>query len=87
VIRIQGETDSFGSEMWDLCQSCLDQYRHEQRTADTSGTCDWCRTHAQKLRDRRDYEEGMCGRVYQVCQPCIDRENARLAAEMDEWEG
>lgn len=25
VARIQGETDSFGSELWDLCEECRDE--------------------------------------------------------------
>lgn len=32
VARVQGETDSFGCEMHDLCQACLDELRAEIRT-------------------------------------------------------
>lgn len=45
---------------------------------DTSGTCDWCKKHADELKPRRDFEEGMNGRLYDVCQACIDKENKRL---------
>lgn len=86
VVRVQGETDSFGSEMYDFCKECADKWRAEVAAADTSGCCDWCHHHAPKLRNRRDYEEGLCGRVYQVCHVCIDRENAKLASEMDDYD-
>lgn len=82
VARIQGETDSFGAELNDMCEECLAEYREEIRSADTSGTCDWCKQHAAKLRDRRDYEEGMCGRVYQVCDACIQCENDEIEKEL-----
>jgi len=82
VVRVQGETDSFGCEMIDMCEECRQVDLEEQRTADTSGTCEWCKQHAPRLRNRRDYEEGMCGRVYQVCDACIQRENDDLEKEM-----
>lgn len=75
VARIQGETDGMGCEMNDMCEECLAEYREEMRTADTSGTCEWYKQHAPKLRPRRDYEEGMSGRVYEVCDGCIDHRN------------
>lgn len=84
ITRFQGETDSFGCEMHDLCKECADDWRAQARAADTSGICDWCKTHAPKRRDRRDYEEGMHGRVYQVCHACIDKENARYAEELND---
>ncbi|MER9471020.1 hypothetical protein [Mesorhizobium sp. M0520] len=82
VARIQGETDSFGSEMNDMCQECLDAYREEMKNADWSGVCDWCKDHKPRLRPRRDYEEGMAGRVYDVCDDCIKRENDELEKEI-----
>lgn len=85
VARVQGETDSFGCEMHDMCQECLDQYRADLREADTSGCCDWCGSHAPKLRPRRDYDEGYCGRVYDVCDDCIRHQNEEAARELDEW--
>lgn len=82
VARVQGETDSMGCELNDMCQECLDEHRRQVASADTSGICDWCKNFASKLRDHRDYEEGMCGRVYQVCDDCVKKENDRLKAEM-----
>jgi len=72
VARIQGETDSFGCEMVDLCQECLEKLRSEPQ--DRSGTCDWCKCTAPDLRPHRDVEEGMCGPVYRVCDACIRKE-------------
>jgi hypothetical protein len=81
VARVQGETDSFGSELWDMCQECLDEHRREM---DHSGLCDWCHQHKPRLRPRRDHEEGMYGRVYEVCDDCIKRVEAELALEDDD---
>ncbi|TKI01529.1 hypothetical protein FCN80_26365, partial [Martelella alba] len=33
VKRVQGETDSFGCEYYDMCQECLDKYRQEIKEA------------------------------------------------------
>ena len=33
------------------------------------------------LRDRRDFEEGMTGRVYRVCGACVKKENDYWGAE------
>jgi hypothetical protein len=81
--RIQGETDSFGSEMHDLCHECVEEVR---KGPNPTGTCDWCKTTDQQLKPRRDYEEGMCGPVYHVCQGCIDKENKRLSDELDDYD-
>ncbi len=85
VARIQGETDSFGCEMHDLCQECLDAdraWRNSPAAAEwRKGTCEWCKSPADDLRDRRDYEEGNCGRVYRVCGACVKRDNEYWASE------
>jgi hypothetical protein len=83
VARLQGETDSFGSEMHDVCQECLDEHRQHQAEART-GFCDWCRTEQTTLRDHRDFEEGMSGPVYRVCGPCRKKESESLREEADE---
>ncbi len=66
VARVQGETDSFGCEMNDMCQECLDEYRAWKNSPEAAewrkGQCEWCKGEATDLRDRRDYEEGMSGR-------------------------
>ncbi|MBA2412692.1 MAG: hypothetical protein H0V63_07680 [Burkholderiaceae bacterium] len=85
VARIQGETDSFGCEMNDMCAECADKHRAYLRSPEAAehrkGTCEWCKKPADDLRDRRDYEEGMSGRVYRVCGICVKKENDELAAE------
>ena len=83
VARIQGETDSFGAELNDMCQECLDNYRREMAEIDPSGTCDWCKQHKPRLRPQRDYEEGMYGRVYDVCDDCIKRVNDEAERDLE----
>lgn len=85
VVRIQGETDSFGCEMHDCCQECLDEIRDYERSPEAlTGKCDWCKCDATDLRDTRDYEEGLSGPVYSVCGTCIksreDEDRRELAA-------
>jgi hypothetical protein len=85
VARIQGETDSFGCELNDMCQECLDEHRSYLKSPEAAeyrkGVCEWCKNPADDLRDRRDFEEGMTGRVYRVCGGCVKKENERLEEE------
>jgi hypothetical protein len=91
VVRVQGETDSFGCEMEDICQQCVDE-RRSYRCSEAgqaeelewrTGQCEWCKGLATDLRDARDYEEGMNGRVYRVCGACIKRVNDEAWAEIE----
>lgn len=82
VVRIQGETDSFGCEMHDLCAACAKAFREP---VDTSGACDWCHNLAPKRSNTRDYEEGLSGRVYQVCAGCLKRQQDEINAELDDF--
>lgn len=83
VARIQGETDSFGSELIDMCQECLDQHRAYMRSPEaTAGRCDWCKKDATDLRPRRDIDEGMAGPVYEVCGACAKKYDAQLEEEL-----
>ena len=77
VSRIQGETDSFGSEMYDLCQECIDKANNYKNI----GRCDYCKADHRLLHAHRDYEEGMCGPVYYICEACGDKENQRALEE------
>lgn len=79
--RIQGETDSFGSEVHDLCKECADAMRASVR-APYFGVCDWCKSEADDLRPHRDFEEGSSGPVYDVCLACRKREVERLEDEL-----
>lgn len=85
VVRVQGETDSFGCEMADLCAECWEKEKAAAREPMVA-RCDWCRADNQHVSPRRDYEEGMCGPVYYVCKPCIDHDKARLDAELDRYD-
>jgi len=80
VRRFQGETDSFGSEMHDLCQECVDQLQTER--ANNIGRCDWCKTTNIAVFPTRDYEEGRSGPVYDVCIPCKEKANARMCEDL-----
>jgi len=79
VRRVQGETDSMGSEMHDLCQACITRLRTEKAEP---AHCDFCKK-VDILRPYRDYEEGMCGPVYQICCGCRTRRNAQDQADLD----
>lgn len=84
VARIQGETDSFGCELYDCCAECRDAMREEMRQA-RHGQCEWCKQEATDLRDRRDDEEGSYGRVYSVCGSCVKRQEDRWQRELDSY--
>jgi hypothetical protein len=87
VTRVQGETDSFGCEMLDLCTQCIEEVRRYARSAESrTGTCDWCRKPATDLRAARDYDEGMAGPVYRVCSACIRKRNEEARRELDEMD-
>ncbi|NPT59051.1 hypothetical protein [Paraburkholderia elongata] len=84
--RVQGETDSFGCELIDMCDECHAAYKREM--AETAaeratGVCDWCGRQATDLRPRRDYEEGSYGRLYDVCGACIRRQNEEAEEELE----
>lgn len=83
VARIQGETDSMGAELNDMCQACLDAHRKHRAKRDTSGICDWCKKQVERRGETRDYDEGLHGPLYMVCQPCVQRRDQRLQEELD----
>lgn len=79
VARIQGETDSFGSEMYDCCEECVAEIRNHKDV----GCCDWCKTETE-LRPYRDLDEGMAGPVYRVCAACRRKDRQRWEEEAEE---
>jgi hypothetical protein len=85
VARIQGETDSFGCEMWDVCDQCLKGIRADNAER-RIGACDWCKGEATDLRPARDYDEGMAGRIYDVCGACVKRRNDEAAEELARYD-
>lgn len=84
VIRVQGETDSFGSEMHDLCEQCYDTLKRIMKR-DRAGRCDWCKCDSSRLTNTRDYDEGMYGPVYRVCDECLRNQNEDLREELDRY--
>ncbi len=50
------------------------------------GYCDRCKKMVHERRQRRDYEEGLHGRIYHYCVPCCDRiaEQERQAYEEED---
>ena len=87
VARVQGETDSFGCEYEDVCAQCLKEFRAYLNSAEAqTGTCEWCKREATDLRDARDYDEGLAGRVYRVCGGCRQRQRERLEEESRDYE-
>lgn len=83
TVRVQGETDSFGSEQHDLCDACAKKMREE--CSDSSGRCDWCKQDATERVWTRDYEEGLGGPVYHICRPCFQRQQDRINEDIDDW--
>lgn len=86
------ESDSFGSEYCPMCASCRDAYvierdkAREEEKANPTGHCDWCKASNVLVSPHRDFEEGIHGRVYDVCSPCLSKERDRIAEEMEDYE-
>lgn len=75
-----------GSEMLDCCAACAAEIRASRNAPEArTGCCDWCKQMATDLRDRRDIDEGMSGRVYRVCGKCAADDNDALSAELEDW--
>ncbi len=72
VVRVQGETDSFGAEYIHMCIVCKKDYdAHRERLGGAvyEGLCGRCKTPAPVF-PYRDFDEGMNGPVYYYCQAC-----------------
>lgn len=80
VKRVQGETDSYGSEMIDMCQECYDQHLEEKKNP-IIGTCDCCKATQVEVFPRRSFEEGPAGRIYDYCKGCMAKEAEYLQRE------
>lgn len=85
VKRICSEADSFGAEYMNFCQECWDEYQQglEEKQADPEqwDTCTECKKKAPRLISYRDMDEGMHGPVYEHCEECHSKMNARIAEE------
>lgn len=90
IARIQGETDSFGSEMMDLCQECLNEFNKD--AADSINESNWC-DHCNAMVSEqtlpvRDPDEGSTGPVYNLCsshrKSLMHYHNRRIHEDVDE---
>ncbi len=73
VIRVQGETDSFGAEYFYMCEECNAKYKAEKAALNGGafiGNCDRCGTRDVPMFAWRDYDEGLSGPVYYNCRKC-----------------
>ena len=74
VLRVVGETDSFGSELCDLCEECKQaHYKYIEEQKDLEKFCEICHGMKKDVKPRRDPEEGSCGRLYDMCPDCYRR--------------
>lgn len=81
--RVQGETDSYGSEMHDMCDECYAEYKDEKAKLGGGvfmGHCDCSPTVEQPMFAWRDYDEGMAGPVHYNCKAC----KTRIVTQMNE---
>lgn len=72
IVRVQGETDSFGCEHIHMCEQCkaaYDAHRECLGGANHTGPCGRCGQDLP-LFPVRDWEEGSSGPVYYRCAPC-----------------
>jgi hypothetical protein len=84
VVRIQGETDSFGAEFIDCCAECRDEIANYKDV----GRCDYCKGENLELIPHRDYDEGSYGPVYRICRACKKHSNdeyRELDSEYDDY--
>ena len=85
VKRICSEADSFGVEYMNFCQECWDNYqqglKEKEEDPEQWDTCPECKKKAPRLISYRDMDEGMHGPVYEHCEECHSKMNARIAEE------
>lgn len=84
VKRICTESDSFGSEFINFCQTCWDEYQQakedKKNNPDEWETCK-CGNREPDLISYRDPDEGMHGPVYHHCSVCHEKWNQHLERE------
>jgi hypothetical protein len=78
--HVQGETYSFGTEWWRLCDECAGK-------ASEAGQCERCGKAGEELRPVRDWEEacGLHDRVDWVCGECGRRERESFDTASEGW--
>lgn len=89
TVRVVGETDSFGSEIEDYCQTCWGRMEAESAKAKEEDPevgyfiCDRCRRRAE-CEPTRDLTEGRCGPLYYYCKPCMGAHRDAMRREFDD---
>ena len=71
ITRIQGETDSTHAELIDCCEACAAKVRDAALMLAVDLECDGCHTASFELKNYRNPDEGVAGRLYQLCPKCI----------------
>jgi hypothetical protein len=85
--RIVGETDSFGSELVDMCEECYEEYRQQTDTKyQEIQYCEVCKEMKQYVTRRRDPEEGSSGPVYDMCSDCYRNIVSGLVGDDDDMD-
>lgn len=79
VCRVVGETDSFGSELMDMCQQCMDEHDNAPRSSDAK--CDRCGA-VGELLPTRDPDEGLTGPIYYYCFGCRTKQSEEARDEI-----
>ena len=80
VIRVQGETDSLGTEYRDLCHSCYAGFKLTATGLPPEPeACEWCLAFVTNLQSTRDYDEGNSGPIYRVCKECRHKQAQETA--------
>ncbi|EKD89693.1 MAG: hypothetical protein ACD_33C00005G0008 [uncultured bacterium] len=84
IKRIQGETDSMGSELIDMCLECYNEYlAYRIKVKQEVSCCDWCKKESTNCTPTRDFEEGLYGRIYDVCLRCRQKQNENIDNHYD----
>lgn len=85
IKRICSEADSFGAEYMNFCEPCWSEYqqslKEKEEDPEQWERCPECKKNAPRLISYRDMDEGMHGPVYEHCEECHSKMNARIAEE------
>lgn len=71
--------------MIDWCDSCAQKAQEFQEAFDKEypPRCDWCGK-VEKTYHTRDFDEGLSGPVYEVCNSCLAKQRAYVARECED---
>lgn len=82
--RLCTEADSWGVEWLHLCKiHYLAAQCYDRLGPEPLGDCDWCHAIDVVVAPMRDYEEGMYGPVYDVCDCCRKAKNKQAQEDYD----